>query len=218
MKVPALNELLVYFGGRFDPPHQGHEAVFRELSPQCKALKALPSGYAAYKPAIASPQNRLEMAQLAFGKSHVDSREIERTLTSFQPTYSVDTLLELKRELTGAETAFVIGSDQLESFTTWKSYRELLGLCHWIVLRRKIQAEPLKVLSDFEASGLARKEGGSWTLLGGKTTLQIRETEAQACSSTELREEMARTGNLPKNGLSPAVGSYLKEKKLYGIL
>ena len=83
-------------------------------------------------------------------------------------------------------------------------------------------------MAEFEAAGLVRRDtrsGSVWTiseaLTGGKQIrLELVGTEAPEISSTRIREEAARTGNITtaieKSWISPAVGHYLKEKKLYG--
>jgi nicotinate-nucleotide adenylyltransferase len=92
------------FGGAFDPPHLG---VF-------------PTGQAWHKARELSPAvHRLAMARLAFaGVPHacVDERELQRA----GPTYTVDTLRELRLEFPEAELLLVIGADQAESLHSWR--------------------------------------------------------------------------------------------------
>lgn len=220
MSGPRWPEVTAVFGGRFDPPHLGHlEAVRGLLSiPGVRQVVILPSPTPAHKPAVASPAHRLEMTKLAFPKEmRIDLREFERSRTRpHEPTYSFDTLSEMKREF-GDSLAFVIGTDQLKNLPNWHRFPDVLGLCHWIVLERKNSPVGLKLLAEWEASGLAVRAGASqWQLKNGLTYLALVPTPAPAVSSTAIREGIARSGKPQDGQLVPSVYAYLKNQGLYG--
>jgi nicotinate-nucleotide adenylyltransferase len=215
------NDLTAVFGGRFDPPHQGHvEAVLGLFErPGVKQVLILPSPTPAHKPAVATPEQRLEMAKLAFAHPklpiQLDLREFERA-SAGRPTYSFDTLSDMKREF-GPSLAFVIGTDQLENLPQWHRFPDVLGLCHWIVLERKSAPHGGKTFSEWEASGLvARVSDHLWRFKAGGTTMTLVPTPAPALSSTAIREQIARTGEPPEAQLPPGVYAYLKNVGLYG--
>lgn len=117
------------FGGAFDPPHNAHvalvQAAFAQLA--LDALRILPTGQAWHKARDLTPAaHRLAMAELAFGALPgvtVDAREIARP----GPTYTVDTLRELRAELAGAELLLIIGEDQALALTRWYAWEEVLA-------------------------------------------------------------------------------------------
>lgn len=115
------------FGGAFDPPHRGHVALAQAAIAQLQLdeLRVLPTGQAWHKTAVlSSAEHRVAMAQLAFADTEqvvVDARETRRS----GPTYTVDTLSELKAENPLAQLFLVIGEDQASRLTTWHRWHEL---------------------------------------------------------------------------------------------
>lgn len=208
--APRWSEMIALFGGRFDPPHQGHfeavQGLFRV--PGVKEVWVIPSPTPPHKAATVSFEHRLEMARLGFPGVKLDLREAERAKAQpGLPTYSFDTIQEIRRET--PNIAFVIGTDQLEQFHTWHRFPEILGLCHWIILGRKPHGmdKGQAVISEWEASGVLKRN---------PTFLTLVPTEAADLSSTRIREEISRTGEPPEGALRPAVMAYLKQNRLYG--
>ncbi len=118
------------FGGAFDPPHCGHvalaEAAMAQL--QLDALHIVPTGQAWHKTRQLTPAaHRLTMTQLAFADvagAVVDERELRRA----GPSYTVDTLRELRRENPGAGLYLLIGEDQARSLKTWERWEEIVQI------------------------------------------------------------------------------------------
>lgn len=118
------------FGGAFDPPHVAHVALVKaalaEL--QLDELRVVPTGEAWHKTRTLSPApHRLAMAQLAFAElPHVvvDPRELERV----GPSYTVDTLRELKALWPAAEFFLILGEDQAQALPSWHDWQEILQL------------------------------------------------------------------------------------------
>jgi nicotinate-nucleotide adenylyltransferase len=226
-----FSEITALFGGRFDPPHVGHEQAIAGLflNPGVRDVLVLPTPQPSHKETVARLEQRIEMARLGliepFKKTgahsvKLDLREIERAKHKpGQPTYSFDTLQEIRRDI--PKLAFVIGTDQLSQFTSWHRYQETLKLCHWIVLGRKPEGMDLgrKILAEWESSRLVQKSKVSdqWGVNGAETVMILCPTEAPHLSSTEIRMSIARTGEPPQDLLQAEVSAYLKVNKLYGI-
>lgn len=228
----SWHETTALFGGTFDPPHLGHREAVRGLfsAPGVKRVLVIPAATPPHKPVSTPVEDRVEMARLNFSATPrdpypsdvlVDLREIWRAKIQGRPSYSYETLQELKRDI--PDLAFVIGTDQLESLPQWYRFPEILELCHWIVLERKPDGAKRAeaVLKDWVASGLAQADErgagpGGFRLRGGKTWLKRVPTEAPPLSSTQLRETLARTGQAPEGALIPEVLAYLKQRRLYG--
>ncbi len=119
---------IAVFGGAFDPPHAAHVALARaalaEL--QLDQLRVIPTGQAWHKtrPLTAAP-HRLAMTRLAFAELPqvvVDARETERA----GPSYTVDTLRELKNEWPDAELFLLLGEDQALALPSWHAWQEIV--------------------------------------------------------------------------------------------
>ena len=116
------------FGGAFDPPHNTHAALIELalVQLQLDQLRVVPTGQAWHKARPLSPAaDRLAMAELAFSTIPgvvVDARETQRA----GPSYTVDTLQELRRENPQAELVLLIGGDQARALPTWHRWHEIL--------------------------------------------------------------------------------------------
>ncbi len=125
--APAARRIGVY-GGAFDPPHRAHralaEAALRQLA--LDTLLVLPTGQAWHKARpLTDARHRLAMCRLAFADLPgvvVDAREIARD----GPTYTVDTLAELRTEHPGAALFVVMGADQWLAFRSWRRWEDIL--------------------------------------------------------------------------------------------
>ncbi len=126
------------YGGAFDPPHLAHQALAQAAITQHRLdrLIVMPTGQAWHKSrALTVAPHRLEMAQLAFADvpaAQIDARETQRS----GPTYTIDTLLQLKSEFPEAELFVLVGQDQLDSFTQWHRYAEILQIATLLVALR----------------------------------------------------------------------------------
>jgi nicotinate-nucleotide adenylyltransferase len=126
-------------GGTFDPIHFGHLRMAQELYEelQLACVRFIP---AARPPHRGQPQSttdhRAAMTQLAIAANSaftLDMRELDRP----GPSYTVDTLTELRAEL-GADTplCLLVGGDAFLGLPTWHRWQELLGLAHIVVAHR----------------------------------------------------------------------------------
>ena len=116
------------FGGSFDPVHRAHLALARSALAglQLDRVLWIPAGQPWQKARTMTPAaHRLAMLALALeGEPRfvLDRREIDRT----GPSYTVDTVRELRAEQAGAELFLLIGQDQYAGFHTWEGWPEIL--------------------------------------------------------------------------------------------
>lgn len=128
------------FGGTFDPPHVGHLILAADACDtlQLDRLIFVPAAAQPFKvgtPAIATPEERLEMVRLAAGDDSrygVEDAEIRREGLS----YTVDTLEEIARRNPGAELFLLIGQDTLAGFAGWKNPGRIRALATLAVMQR----------------------------------------------------------------------------------
>lgn len=115
-------------GGAFDPPHLAHLALAQAAVAQLKLdeLRVIPTGHAWHKSRLLTDAtHRLAMAQLAFAdvaQAVVDARETQR----HGPSFTIDTLNELRAEMPAAQLFLIIGADQAQALTTWRAWQEIL--------------------------------------------------------------------------------------------
>jgi nicotinate-nucleotide adenylyltransferase len=143
---PDLACPLAIFGGTFDPVHLGHLGVAWEASELLDAeVRLLPASVPPHRPApIASAEQRVAILRAALqGQSRLtlDTRELQRG----GPSYTLDTLAELRAEQGERPLVLLLGADAFAGLPSWHRWRELFDVAHIGVLRRPgIEA----VLSD----------------------------------------------------------------------
>jgi nicotinate-nucleotide adenylyltransferase len=130
--------LIGVFGGTFDPIHYGH------LRPALEALEALGLAEVLFVPLAravhrdqpaAGPRQRLDMVAAAVAGQagfRCDDRELRRA----SPSYTLDTLAELRRERPEVRLCLLVGGDAFEDFLTWHRPLDILDLAHLVVLQR----------------------------------------------------------------------------------
>lgn len=130
--------VLVY-GGTFDPVHAGHVQVAQAAADALGAGRILliPAGDPPHRgaPRVAGAL-RAQMLRLAFAddpRCEIDERELHRQ----GPSYTVDTLRELRAEL-GPDTPLVLllGRDAANGLPSWHEPRDLPALAHLLVVAR----------------------------------------------------------------------------------
>ena len=149
---------VAFFGGSFDPPHQGHLAVARA------ALHALSLDTVLFAPVGAQPlkpqgstagfEDRVAMTRLAiaadpaFAVSLADAPD-----PSVRPNYTLDTLLRLRAELPSDGTLFcLMGADSFFSLRRWHRAAEIPFVAPMIVASRP--GQPLDDLRAVLPQGL----------------------------------------------------------------
>jgi nicotinate-nucleotide adenylyltransferase len=127
------------FGGSFDPIHHGHllvaQAVLEAL--QLEEVRFVPAREQPFKAGrhTASPEDRARMVALAIRdepRFALERVEIDRP----GPSYTVDTLRELRRREPGKEFAILVGADAARELTAWREADQLPQLSHIIVFDR----------------------------------------------------------------------------------
>lgn len=125
-------------GGTFDPIHRGHLAAGRAAM-KCAHLDRvlfIPSAQPPHRgAAMAQAGDRLAMARLAIDdESAFELSDIE--VLRGGPSYTVDTLNQLKRLHPNDELFLILGWDAARLFSTWRQPDEIRRLASVVVVGR----------------------------------------------------------------------------------
>ncbi|MFI9813580.1 nicotinate-nucleotide adenylyltransferase [Saccharothrix variisporea] len=194
------NRRIGVMGGTFDPVHHGHLVAASEVQARfdLDEVVFVPTGQPWQKSEreVSPAEDRYLMTVIAtasnprFSVSRVD---IDRG----GPTYTVDTLTDLKAAYPDADLFFITGADALEQILSWRRADHVFDLAHFIGVTR-----PGYELDDTH-------------LPPGAVSLV--EVPAMAISSTDVRARNA-TG-LPIWYLVPdGVVQYISKRRLYSVL
>ena len=142
-----------FFGGSFDPIHNGHLFIIEKFIQNFELdLLLLCPAYQAplrEQKAIFNPTQRLEMARLiahSNQKLEVFDFEINQPKMSF--TY--ETIQEVKKGYPKSKIFLAIGLDQFEKLSTWRWIRELSKEVHFIVFARGQITAPAPSILDIQ--------------------------------------------------------------------
>jgi nicotinate-nucleotide adenylyltransferase len=185
-------------GGTFDPIHHGHLSAANEVAAEfgLDEVVFVPTGNPWQKAhrEVSPAEDRYRMTVIAtasnprFSVSRVD---VDRP----GPTYTLDTLLDLRRELGDVELFFITGSDAMAQILGWHRSDELFALAHFVGVDRP----------GYAAADLTGFPEGSVTLV---------EVPALAISSSDCRTRVAR--GRPVDYLVPdGVVQYIDKRNLY---
>ena len=129
-------ENIALFGGSFDPPHIGHEAIVRE------ALKLKEVDKVVIMPTFLNP-----FKSSSHASSAVRLEWLKEIFASFKDVEISSFEVDLKRQVPTIESVkyllkryakiyLIIGADNLKSLSKWNSYKELKTLVTFVVATR----------------------------------------------------------------------------------
>ena len=126
-------------GGVFNPPHVGHLICAQEALLQLELEKVVfvPVGQAPHRELESDPgaEARLEMVELAAGddaRFAISRAELDRP----GPSYTADTLRELREKASDDEIFLILGGDQAAALPDWHEPETVLSLATVAVVER----------------------------------------------------------------------------------
>lgn len=186
--VPGEARVVALMGGTFDPVHRAHV----ELG--LAAREAVGASWLVFMPAGRNPlkasgptlgdRTRVRLLALALeGIERVGVSTLE--LEDSGPSYTVDTLRQLKVLAPGTELRLVMGGDAARSFHLWREAREVLRLSTPAVVLRP----PDETVED-----LSRGLAGHWN------EQEVRSWESWVVAAPVMRVSATRVRELLGRG------------------
>jgi nicotinate-nucleotide adenylyltransferase len=182
-------------GGTFDPIHNGHLVAASEVRQHFGLDEVLfvPTGQPYQKRDVSEAEHRYLMTVIATA-SNPDFTVSRVDIDRGGPTYTIDTLRELRAARPDADLFFISGADAVAQILDWKDASELFSLAHFVAVSRP--GHPLTV------SGLPEEH------------VSLLEVPALAISSTDCRSRVSR--GFPVWYLVPdGVVQYISKYHLY---
>jgi len=202
-------------GGTFDPVHHGHLRLAVEMRERLglEQVRLVPAGdpWQRQRPA-ASGEQRLAMLRRALAGVTglaVDARELRRS----GPTYTADTLRELRAECGEEPIAWLLGADAFLGLPSWHDWRALVELAHLAVALRP----GTRLLPEGElAAVLERREAGDPAELARAPAGRIIVSDVPMLdiAASDIRDIIAADHD-PSFLTPPAVLEYIEAEGLY---
>lgn len=190
-------------GGTFDPIHIGHLITASTATYKFNLDKVLfiPTGQPPHKTKVSDAEERFTMTLLATVTNpffEVSRIEIDR----IGPTYTVDTVKELKSLYPNVDLYFITGADAILDILTWRNVKEVMENVTFIASTRPgFDTSQVKE----QIIHLQDKHGGEIYFL---------EVPGIAVSSTQIRK-WSEIGRPIKYLVPETVEHYIEKKRLY---
>jgi len=182
------------FGGTFDPVHLGHTIVAEWIQYSCNLdeVHFIPNYIHPFdkRSDISSAKNRVGMLHLAladFPVFKICEYELERNRVS----YTIDTIRYFHKKYPGVDLYYMIGSDNVNDFSSWKDSDKIFDLARVVVHKR---------------SNEEYKQKGKFLFLNSPI-IEI--------SSSVIRENI-KTGKPFRSFIHPDVAAYIHRHRLFG--
>lgn len=232
----APRKRIAFFGGSFDPPHNGHLAAARS------ALRALclnrvlfaPVGAQPLKPggATASFEDRVAMTRLAIASEPAfELSLLDAPRPGGEPNYTLDSLKALHAQFPHAQLFLILGADSFAQLRNWRGAADIPFTASLIIASRPGQF--LDDLSLFLPASITVREAPAENDICATTGIELRTYTLTSAagqsaafyllpsldvpiSASEIRNHSRSRVDEDPSGLLPeAVAAYIREHNLY---
>ena len=213
---------IAFYGGSFDPPHNGHLTIAHKLAElfQLDEFVFVPAFHAPHKKdkKPTSPFHRFAMLALATN-DEVKIKVSKMELDVPERPYTFETQTRLIDELPDAEIFFVMGADSWQDITTWREWQKVLMLTNIIVVTR-----PDYEIGFAHVTQKIREQIVDLRKPENKNKSQIRNSKSQIyitdavqidVSATEIRQKIREGASDWRKNVPPEVARYIEKYRLY---
>jgi nicotinate-nucleotide adenylyltransferase len=219
------------FGGTFNPIHNGHLTVAKEVKDgfPLDTIIFFPSAIPPHKESesVVNADDRINMLNIAISNTPDFSESFaisDIELKRSGPSYTIDTVNEYQSKFADDNQLYLImGIDAFLEIDTWKSYLELFKIIPFIVLPRPENGPQLKgakwkpletfiqtnISADYEYSSSEGKYSHSENM-----PIYIYDVTPIHISATKIRKHV-RNGISIQAMVPQGVEEYIKAKGLY---
>ena len=210
---------IAFYGGSFDPLHNGHLTIAKKLSKDFRLDKFV------FIPAFHAPHKRMRVPTSAFSRfamlclatssePNISVSKIELELP--EKPYSIETLTKLKSQFEATnEIFFVIGADSWAEITTWRDWENLLKLVNIIVVTRPnyeisfshVTAEIIDRIVDLRVD---KRDISPF-----ETSIFITDAVNMDISATKIRQLVAENQQDWKTFVPAEIAEYIEKYELY---
>lgn len=213
--------LLLCYGGTFDPIHDGHLAIARAARDALGVpVHLIPAADPPHRPPPgANATQRADMIELALQGEPgllLDLRELRRARQLDRPSYTSDTLQELRQaQGPSRPIAWLLGADSFVGLPSWHRWQELCEWAHLVVAER-----PGSPLDAPLPEALAAWAQGRWVdsaaalVQAPAGRLWRLRQPLHAESASQVRGAIAHGGDW-QSRVPQAVAGYIQRHQLY---
>jgi nicotinate-nucleotide adenylyltransferase len=209
---------IAFYGGSFDPVHNGHLKIAKEL------VKLFELDEFVFIPAFHAPHKKDKKPTSAFQRytmlclatkdeAKIGVSKIELELPS--KPYTIETLTKLKTALPRRKLFFVMGADSWAEITTWKEWEKVLTLVNIIVVTRPpIEINFSHVTPEIQER-IVDLRGKMNVELNNEDKIYITDAVSLKISSTEIRSKIRENTDGWRENIPLEVANYIEKYKVY---
>mgnify|MGYP003389963114 CR=1 FL=1 len=213
-----MTKRVAYFGGTFDPVHNGHLAIGSSLVKLFgfDRFYFLPAFQAPHKPDRKPTSGYHRFAMLSLATQNDDALAVsDLELQTQQTRYTIDSLPELQRRHPNEKVFFVMGADSFMDIKTWRDWENvLLGFEHIVVTRPGYDIS-FEHVTEAVRKRIIDLRGGTGVQMTSDRQIYITDAVIYDASATELREDLSDGDLERKDDLPVEVAKYIEKNELY---
>jgi nicotinate-nucleotide adenylyltransferase len=210
---------IAFYGGSFDPVHNGHVAVAHALLAQFELDEFV------FIPAFHAPHKRRSKPTSAYDrftmlclisqnepKMRVSRIEIEMP----ERPFSVETLARLNSEFPDDDIFFVIGADSWMEITAWREWERVLTMVnHIVVTRPGFEITSSHVTDEIRSRIIDLRDKGEQGRTMDAPAIYFTDAVQVDISATEIRRKVREGDASWKTDVPAEVAKYLEKYQIY---
>ncbi len=211
---------IAFYGGSFDPPHNGHLQIAEKLLEQFRLdeFVFIPAFHAPHKTRQTPTAAYDRYAMLCLATQYLERISVSRIEIEMPgKPYSYETLTRLTDMLPRAEIFFVMGADSWADIRTWREWEKLLLMTNHIVMTRPgyeisfdhVTEEVRERIVDLRATPADPSERT------GKQTIFITDTVMLDLSATSIRKRIRDDDDTWRRDVPVEVANYIEKYQIY---
>jgi nicotinate-nucleotide adenylyltransferase len=212
---------VAFYGGSFDPLHNGHFAVSKALVRQFELQEFvfIPAFHAPHKPhrIPTSPFHRFAMLALATAddpKLSVSPMELQLP----ERPYTVETLGRLLKEMHPSEIFFVMGADSWTDICTWREWEKVLTMTNHIVVTRPGYPVNVNHVTEAVRAKIVDLRNGAPNPVEDhehETRIYISDAVQSDASASRIRARIEENSFDWRTDVPKTVANYIEKYELY---
>lgn len=216
---PTQRRRIAFFGGSFDPIHNGHFLIGKALLEQFSLARFIyiPAFHAPHKVRLKPTSAYDRYAMLCVATSEEPDMTVSRIeIEAPERPYSVETMPRLIELFQDEDLFFVIGGDSWEEITTWREWERVLSLMNIIVVTRP----GTELLSDHVTDEIRSRiidVRGKYNINDKVITPSIYFSDVVDLdiSATAIRKDIREGGDRWFNDVPVPVANYIEKYQIY---